>query len=344
VTARSGRELDRAAIDLSAVISDGVTAAVLGSSLATSLREFRTVDDLVAIHGLHRDKQAALEAIVGILVERGRLEPAAGTPGAWRLTDRAATGPPDVSRTPSLDRWFTGRHVDLVRRSQQAFLGRDLDFLRTRDGRLGFDRHSAPAWRINLADPLYDFGRAFAVRALAAPGGRYLDLASGLGYGTRRLAEWCDWQCEILCVDKSADFLDEARQLIYPPGTRVVHVHRDLNTGLPPVRRDSVDGVLFVGAFHYIDDKPRVLRQVWDALRPGGRLVIGHCVVATDKPDRAAQQYMFAVTTERAHVVPLRDLRAMLARTGFTEVEELHRGSQYSVVVAKPAHSAADDR
>lgn len=344
MTVPSGPSLDRAALDLAAVIADAVGSSVLRSPLAVSLRTYRTVDDLMRIHNLRPGKRATLEAILGMLADGGVVTESPGRRGAYRIADQPRVTGQAPPSAPALGDWLTARHIDLVWRSQQAFLGKGLAFLKKDGGHIGFDSDRIAAWRVNLTDPLYDFGRMFAVRAIARRGGRFLDLGSGMGHGAQRLAEWCDWQCEVLCVDKSADFLAVSRQLVYPRGVRVRHVERDLNTGLPPLRGESIDGVLFIGAFHYVMDKPGLLSQIWRALRPSGRLAIGHCVVETDKRDRAAQSYLFSITSERAYVVSLPDLRTMLGRLGFVQVAELDRGSQFSIVLEKPSAPARDGR
>jgi SAM-dependent methyltransferase len=340
--ARSSASLDPAAIESARALSKAVASAALDAGLLAALDQPRTPEGLLAHCGFHPAKLATLTAVLDIMTEQGLVE--CRTVDGVRVYRAGRTGHAAFDRR-RVDRaavaaWLPDAHLDRVFESQRAFLGPDLAYLRRPGGQFTFDAANLDAWRANLRNPLYDFARLFAVRALAAPGRRYLDLASGIGLGTHQLAEWSDWSCDITAVDKSDYFIAVSRRLVYPATARVRHIVQDLNDGLPPAPAGSVDGVLLCGALHYIRDKDRLFTDLWRALRPLGRLAIGMCFVRDNRPDQAANEYMFSIAGERSWIVRRRDLLDGLGRAGFAVVDELHRGSQYSVVVERPAGTA----
>jgi len=339
VSRRSARSLDAAAIESARVLTNAVASCAVSGGVLAALEYPRTAEELARRCAFHPGKIAAVRSVLEILRAEGLVE--GGAEGGGPATYRAAAGSGGAfarypGRPQAVEAWLPPGHDERIWRSQRAFLGADLDFLKRSGDHLTFDASTVSIWQVNLENPLYDFGRLFAVRALAAPGRRYLDLASGLGLGTRQLAQFSEWDCRITSVDKSADFVAVARRQALPPTTRVDHVVRDLNTGLPPLPPASIDGVLFVGAFHYIRDKAALLGQIRRALRPGGRLAVGHCFVRGGRPDEAANDYMFSITADPSWIVTMRELRRALDAAGFEVVDELHRGSQFSIVVERP--------
>jgi SAM-dependent methyltransferase len=232
--------------------------------------------------------------------------------------------------------WLGAAHADVVWHAHRSFLGDRLDHLATPGGKLTFDSAYEDTWHANLTNPLYEFGRLFCVRALARRSGRFLDLASGLGYGTQRLIEWSDGHATVVALDKSVDFVAAARRLLFPPTASVTHRVWDLNDGLPALPAGvTFDGALFMGAFHYIDDKLGLLRQIHRVLGPRGRLAIGQCYVRCGLADDTVNRYMFSLAADRSYIVSKRELLGLLAEAGFAFVADQPRGSQYSVVAEK---------
>ncbi len=103
------------------------------------------------------------------------------------------------------------------------------------------------------------------------PGMEVLDLACGHGRIARRLAER---GCRVTGLDRTAMFLDRAREDAAEHGVDVTYVEGDMRD-LPWTERfDRV--VNWFTAFGYFDDdgNRRVLHEVNKALRPGGRLAM----------------------------------------------------------------------
>lgn len=319
--------------------------------MADSLEHFTPVPDVARRWGVVDEKLETLEAVLDLMVRHGLLERSDEPPSAYRsvsaapretIRERLGSMRTDLGRDAAYRRWLPDGHSQVVWNAQRAFIGDRLDYLTRTGGRLAFDDAFSDVWHRNLTNPLYERGRSFCVEAIATRGGRYLDLASGLGYGTQRLVEFSGDGTVVDAMDKSADFVRRASRIIYPSTAVVRHHHQDLNDGLPRIPRASVDGVLFMGAFHYIDDKRRLLRQIHEALRPGGRVALGQCFVHSGLVDDDANRFMFSLAVDRSYVVSRSDLLGLLDATGFEVVGEQPRGSQLSVVAEKRAEPLVD--
>jgi SAM-dependent methyltransferase len=79
---------------------------------------------------------------------------------------------------------------------------------------------------------------------------------------------------EVIALDISEEFLDRLREKAVKLGVRdrVRTIRTDLETDWPTV--DNVDLAWASSSLHHIADPDRVLADVWEALRPGGRLVV----------------------------------------------------------------------
>jgi SAM-dependent methyltransferase len=341
---KSDTSLHSAALASADLISAAIASVGVTSGLLDSMDTFRSADEIRRRWGVADEKSTSLVAVLDLMVDQGLVERRGFPVPAYRR----APSPPGTTRgdilaelrrqagaDPTLADWLHPRHADVVWEAQRAFLGDRLDYLFTPDGQLTFDATFEDAWRANLTNPLYEFGRLFCVGALARRHGRYLDLASGVGYGIQRLVEWSDGHASVVALDKSADFIAMSRRLLQPPTATVVHRVWDLNDGLPALPAATFDGALFTGAFHYIKDKAGLLRQIHNVLKPSGRLAIGQCYVRSGLRDDATNRYMFSLAADRSYIVTRQELNDLLTRAGFTFVADQPRGSQYSVVVQK---------
>lgn len=332
---RSERTLFDAAIESARVFNAVAAECAVTSGLLGASAEWSTRDELLRRFRCHPGKAQSFAALLDVLVGESLLERRAidsgfiyrtrrdGLDGRQRADGTLAVRAP---RLDDLTPWFGARHADLIRSSNLALLGDQLQFYRSETTRIRFDRSFLDAWQINLTNPLYEFGRELAVRELVRYGRRFLDLASGLGHGAERLAELCPDGCTIVCVDKSADFIELARAKSYPRAD-VRFIHQDLNDGLPPLDEGPFDGVLFNGSFHFIRDKRAMLSRLFRALRPGGLLVIGHCFCRSGFADEAMHDLYFSLVADESYIDRFDDLRSLAADSGFRETRQYHRGS-----------------
>jgi SAM-dependent methyltransferase len=334
----------RAAIESATAFNQAVQDVALTSGLFDALQYFSSAEDVRRRMGFVPEHSAQLANLLRILATEGSLEmrtQASETvfradPGVVAsLRDR-----PDGGRfraTGTLSEWYDERHLERIRQSNFEFFGRDLSFLRRPGEALRFDGQYEQVWRTNLTNPLYEFGRLLCVRELVADNAtRFLDLACGMGFGTGRLAEYADGPARITGVDRSADFLDIARRGDY--GTASTDfVERDLNTGLIPVAGGSIDGILFNGAFHFVRDKKALLVQMWRALRPGGRLAIGHCFSRSGFADERMHNFHFSLLENVSWPLPWTELVELVGHCGFEVYKQFHRGSHSYLVARRDA-------
>ena len=120
-----------------------------------------------------------------------------------------------------------------------------------------------------ISDPQLAWGRAVAARLNAVAGERILDLGCGTGRLTAEIAQLPG--IIVVGLDPSATMLEEAG------------VRRGSDRGQTPVyvRADGArlpfdsafDAVFSAAVFHWIPDHDQLFRSVYDALRPGGRLI-----------------------------------------------------------------------
>ena len=105
------------------------------------------------------------------------------------------------------------------------------------------------------------------------PGMAVLDVACGHGRIANRLAAR---GCAVTGIDRAARFLELARREAAEAGVSVEYVQGDMRS-LP--WRDRFDRVVsWFTSWGYFDDEGnrRVLREMYGALKPGGRLILEH--------------------------------------------------------------------
>jgi SAM-dependent methyltransferase len=330
---KSDRSMFSAAIESARIFNHVVREVADTSGLLAALDQPRSVDDVVQVMRFsprraeqvrHMLRTLAAEGVVAQREHQGItvFQTNGAVRGRWAATDNGRYR----ERTDQIAAWFGEQHVEKIRRSNKDLLGPKLDFLRSPDAAIQFNRRFEAGWRTNLLNPLYEYGRVRCVDHLVTAGTRFLDLACGPGFGAIRLAELSLEPCRIVAMDKSRDFLELARRNTYPDAV-VEFVERDLNTGLPPLAAESMDGVLFNGAFHFMADKAGLLRQIWRVLRPGGLLAIGHCFSSSGFADETMHDFYFSMLDDRTYVLPWVHIKELVREAGFDLRDEFHRGS-----------------
>ncbi len=95
-----------------------------------------------------------------------------------------------------------------------------------------------------------------------------LDIACGVGYGTRALADECAMLTQATGVDISARSIDYAKRRY--GNDRVEFHHSDAGSFTPP---ELFDNVVSLETIEHLPDPATFVKQVVDMLRPGGVLV-----------------------------------------------------------------------
>ncbi len=110
---------------------------------------------------------------------------------------------------------------------------------------------------------VWKHGRGVVELLAPQPGERILDLGCGTGHLTNQIAEA---GAEVIGLDKSQSMIEEARRL-YPGMRFEIADANDFHFDRP------FDAVFSNAAIHWMKDQPAVARCIWEALKPGGRLV-----------------------------------------------------------------------
>lgn len=104
-------------------------------------------------------------------------------------------------------------------------------------------------------------------------GGVWADFGSGTGAFTLALADCLGPDGQIYSIDKSERALREQQQEMNGrfPQTRVTYLIADYTR---PLDLPPLDGILIANALHFQRRKEGIVRQLYDYLRPGGRLIM----------------------------------------------------------------------
>ena len=104
-------------------------------------------------------------------------------------------------------------------------------------------------------------------------GGVWADFGSGTGAFTLALADCLGPSGQIYSIDKNERALREQQREMNGrfPQTRVTYLIADYTR---PLDLPPLDGILIANALHFQRRKEGIVRQLYDYLRPGGRLIM----------------------------------------------------------------------
>lgn len=108
---------------------------------------------------------------------------------------------------------------------------------------------------------------------IAASGGVWADLGSGMGAFTLALAELVGGQAEIYSIDQNKGALQEQAHAFKTrfPQAHVHYQQADFTKRLP---LPALDGIVMANALHFHRQKDTILKLLLDYLKPGGRLLL----------------------------------------------------------------------
>ncbi len=182
--------------------------------------------------------------------------------------------------------------------------------------RLGYsakDLASVPA----EADMGLGCGNPTAIGTLR-PGETVLDLGSGGGIDCFIASRKVGPQGRVIGVDMTPEMIDRARTAAAKGSYRNVEFRLGEIESLP-VADGTVDAVISNCVINLSPDKPRVFREAFRALRPGGRLMVSDIVLRERLPERLlknAELWAGCV----AGAMMLDDYLAAIRDAGFSEV------------------------
>lgn len=171
-------------------------------------------------------------------------------------------------------------------------------------------------WRGQLVGRVLNrANRAFVVGAVdaaqLAPGAAAADLGFGGGVGLRLLLDRVAPTGRVYGVDRSATMVEQARRRFAEEwAAGRLEVTRGSLLDLP-LADDSLDAVITVNTFYFLDEVAPALREIARVLRPGGRAVIG--VGDPETMSRAS------VTAHGFRLRPVTELLAAMSAAGLAD-------------------------
>jgi SAM-dependent methyltransferase len=160
-------------------------------------------------------------------------------------------------------------------------------------------------------------GNPQAIAALK-PGEIVLDLGSGGGFDCFLAARQIGDSGRVIGVDMTPDMLSKARSNAEKGGYRNVEFRLGEIESLP-VADATVDVIISNCVINLSPDKPRVFREAYRVLKPGGRLAISDVVAFAELPEHIKQD-MSAYTDCIAGASAVAEVEAMLHESGFKNI------------------------
>lgn len=145
-----------------------------------------------------------------------------------------------------------------------------------------------------------------------------LDLGSGGGIDCLLAARQVGMSGRVIGVDMTPEMIAKARENAARVGAKNVELRLGEIERLPVADR-SVDVVVSNCVINLSPDKPAVLREVYRALRPGGRVAIADIVASHDLPEEIARDAA-AFAGCIAGAASVSAMHTMLIEAGFVDV------------------------
>jgi ubiquinone/menaquinone biosynthesis C-methylase UbiE len=174
-------------------------------------------------------------------------------------------------------------------------------------------------------------GDPITVAALQ-PGETVLDLGSGGGLDCFLAAKQVGASGHVIGVDMTPEMLERARAA----AARLGHTNVEFRQGYLeslPVEADSVDAVVSNCVINLSPDKPQVFREVFRALKPGGRVAVSDIVTNGPLPEEL-QKNMEAWGACVAGALDVSEYTTGLTDAGFTDVKVQPKGDASELIEA----------
>lgn len=183
-------------------------------------------------------------------------------------------------------------------------------------------------------------GNPLAIASIR-PGETVLDLGSGAGFDCFLAARQLAGTGRVIGVDFAAPMIAKARANAAKAGYANVEFRPGEIEALP-VDDASVDLIISNCVINLSPEKPRVFREAFRVLKPGGRISVADIVATQPVPPAIARQ-LSAIGACVGGAAPVEDLRAMLAGAGFERIGIAVRESSREYIRHWTREAAAGD-
>jgi SAM-dependent methyltransferase len=160
-------------------------------------------------------------------------------------------------------------------------------------------------------------GNPVAIASLQ-PGQTVLDLGSGAGFDCFLAARAVGASGRVIGVDMTHEMLKKARENAAKSEFTNVEFRLGEIEHLP-VADQSVDVIISNCVINLSPEKPKVFRESFRVLKPGGRLAVSDVVATVPIPD-AIKNDAASLTRCIAGASLIEDVEAMLSEAGFTHI------------------------
>jgi arsenite methyltransferase len=172
-------------------------------------------------------------------------------------------------------------------------------------------------------------GNPQAIAALK-PGETVLDLGSGAGFDSFLAARAVGSKGRVIGVDMTPEMVSKARRNKASGGYENVEFRIGEIESLP-VADATVDVIISNCVINLSPDKPRVFREAFRALKPGGRLAISDIVALAPIPDELRKDWeLYTGCVTGASLVD--ELNGMLKAAGFTSIRIVRKGDSREII------------
>lgn len=172
-------------------------------------------------------------------------------------------------------------------------------------------------------------GNPQAIAALK-PGETVLDLGSGAGFDSFLAARAVGPTGRVIGVDMTPEMVSKARKNKANGGYENVEFRIGEIESLP-VADASVDVIISNCVINLSPDKPRVFREAFRVLKPGGRIAVSDIVALAPIPEELRKDWeLYTGCVAGASLVD--DLKAMLKAAGFADIRIVRKGESREII------------